>query len=100
MATPARSTAAAAEAPGGTATVCPSTSTETVLAGASGRSRNIEALGRKRRHHRIERARRDHRRKDIGVRPRQRDAAVAICGKGAGKLRGFVIDRQPGERPD
>src|SRR5437763_11518734 len=80
---PASSTAAAAEAPGGTVTVCPSTSTAIVAAVASGRGRNIEALGRKRRHYRVERAGGNHRREGIGVRPHQGDAAVAVGGEGA-----------------
>src|SRR5438876_3844619 len=81
-ASPASNTAAAAEAPCGTMTVCPSTSTAIVAPGASGRGRNIEALGRKRRHRRVERAGGDHRREGIGVRAGQGDAAVAIGGEG------------------
>src|SRR6266542_2956232 len=94
LASPASSTAAAAEAPEGTRMLRPSTSTRMDAAGASGRGRNIEALGREWRHHRIERTRCDHRRKGVGMRRRQGHAAVAIGGEGAGKLLGFVVDRQ------
>src|ERR1700675_4850222 len=94
LGSPATSTAAAAEAPAGTRTVRPSSSTAIVAAGPSGRGRNIEALGRELRQHRVERAGGDHRRKGIGVRPGERDATVAISSEGAGKLLGFIIDGQ------
>src|SRR5438128_231905 len=100
LSSPAASTAAAAEAPAGTTTLRPSTSTATVAAAPSGRFRNIKALGGKRREHGVERSSRDHRRKQIGVRPGQRYAAVAIGGKGAGTALRFVIDRQPVGRHD
>src|SRR5437870_11490839 len=94
LSSPASSTAAAAEVPGGTRMLRPSTSMAMVAAGASGRGRNIEALGRERRHHRIERTLRDHRDKGIGMRRRQGYAAVAIGGEGAGNLLRLIIDRQ------
>src|ERR1700675_1602617 len=94
LGSPAISTAAAAEAPAGTRTVRPSTSTAIVAAALSSRGRNIEALGRKGRQHRVERALGDHRREQFGMRSCQGDAAVAIGGERAGEALGLVVNRQ------
>src|SRR6202011_5322190 len=92
---PAASTAAAAEAPTGTAIGRPSNVTETVARGVSGRGRNIEPPGREGLERRVEHAGGDHRREESGVRPGEGDAAVAIRGESPGKTLRLVIDRQP-----
>src|SRR3954453_1698361 len=97
---PAKSTAAAAEAPAGTRTILPSTSTAMVGGVPSGRARNTEASGQNRRNNWIERAGRDHWREGVGVRRRQRDATMAVRCECAGKLLGFIVDRQAVGRDD
>ena len=87
--------------PAARSTVRPSTSTAIVAArprqAAAGTSKRFAENGAM---HRVERAGGDHRREQIGVRPGQGDAAVAIRGKGAGEALGFVVDRQPVRRHD
>src|SRR6516165_6937937 len=95
LANPAASTAAAADAPAGTITVRPSTTTGTVGRWSSGRGRNIEPLGRKELECRVERALGNHRREEIGMRPGEGDTAVTIRGEGAREALRLVVDRQP-----
>src|SRR5947209_16291847 len=97
---PATRTAAAAEAPATTKIVRPSTMTAIVAESASGRRRNIETLCRKRVEDGIERARGDHRGKQVGMRPGERHAAVAVGGKRSGKALRLVVDRQAVGRHD
>src|SRR5882724_10426294 len=95
LSNPAANTAAAADAPTGTAIGRPSTVTETVGRRVSDRGRNIEPPGREELERRVEHAGRDHRREEIGVRPGKGDATVAIRGESAGKALRLVIDWQP-----
>src|SRR5690349_16280391 len=95
LSNPAASTAAAAEAPTGTVVLRPSTVTATLGRCASDRDRNIEPPGREGFERRIEHAGSDQRREEIGVRPGECDAAVAIRGESAWKALRLVIDRQP-----
>src|ERR1700730_7511086 len=95
LSSPAANTAAAAEAPTGTATLKPSTVTETVGRSGSDRGRNIEPPGREEIERRVERARSDARRQEIAVRRGEGHAAVPIRGESARKAHRLVIYPHP-----